>query len=819
MRAELLFVGSALLLAAVAVAATAQPLPLSSTGRVLDYDVLDYRSVLVADFDGDGKEDVALVGVTPDAARDIRIRVLFGPLAGFEGPEAVLGVNADFPIAFACVGELTGDGIPDLYVVGTGGHRTYRVGPGRVLAGIGTPVTLATLGPIGVGDFDQDGVGDILLADGAHYQVLLNDGSGQLSIGTGEIVTTHPPVQGEPIADFDGDGLLDVVGRQLAQISIMRGQPGAAFIPGWAVFSAAGTVGAVITPDFDADGDPDIVALVDGGGSIQGIRNDGGGTFTPLVPTPISIAAYGLLAIDLDADDGLDIAFHATSGILVGWSRGLGDGTFTGTATFTAGLVSRDLAAFDVDGDGRRDLLVSADRGLTLVAIPARPQPVTGVHRVSTAVQVKALATGDVNGDGRGDFLALGSVPPSIAFHLTAPSGAAWTRSDLPVEASPQDLLAADLDGDGVLDLALAHGTSGLSLRHGLGGGAFAPPITLTTPPQVRRVRSADFDGDGVLDLVVGCEGATAFRTFRGLGGFAFGAGVDVNSDAGIGGMGALHAVDLTQDGRPDLLALRNSGIAYLHPALPGGGFDAAATFALGGAASGLDFGDLDGDGVFDLAAVRPDGRLVHLRGTGGGTFAAEPGLDLGDLARGVRIADIDGDGHADAVTIHGAQIVSFSIGGVTLARSLGGGAFAPPLGMLAGLDPRALAVADVTGDGRPDVVVATPGDTSATILVNLVNGPVSVPSVPLASALVARVAPSPAFGPFGVELAGLPGETVRLEVFTVDGRRIGVARETRLGADGRGRITMSAGARPGIYLVRAVQRAEVSVARAVVLP
>jgi hypothetical protein len=216
---------------------------------------------------------------------------------------------------------------------------------------------------------------------------------------------------------------------------------------------------------------------------------------------------------------------------------------------------------------------------------------------------------------------------------------------------------------------------------------------------------------------------------------------------------------------------------------------------------------------------VRPDGRLVHLRGTGGGTFAADLGLDLGDLARGVRIADIDGDGHADVVTIHGAQITSFSIGGVTLTRSLGGGAFALPLGMLAGLDPRSLAVADVTADGRPDVVVATPGDTSATILVNLTNGPVAVPSAPSAAGLVTRIVPSPAFGPFGVELSGLPGETVRVEVFTVDGRRVGAARETRLGADGRSRITMGAGARPGVYLVRAVQRAEVSIARAVVLP
>jgi len=183
-----------------------------------------------------------------------------------------------------------------------------------------------------------------------------------------------------------------------------------------------------------------------------------------------------------------------------------------------------------------------------------------------------------------------------------------------------------------------------------------------------------------------------------------------------------------------------------------------------------------------------------------------------------VRAGDFDGDGMQDLMVLAQYSLGQYA-GTLHYFRGNGDGTFASAWTRLTGNGPAGLALGDVTGDLRPDVLVTHRDEGTVMVGSNLLGGPVAVPITPRASSLVARVLPSPAFGPFGVELSGSPGAAVRIEVFTVDGRRVGPAGEARLGSDGRGRIAMSAGTRPGVYLVRAVQGEDVSVARAVVLP
>jgi hypothetical protein len=135
------------------------------------------------------------------------------------------------------------------------------------------------------------------------------------------------------------------------------------------------------------------------------------------------------------------------------------------------------------------------------------------------------------------------------------------------------------------------------------------------------------------------------------------------------------------------------------------------------------------------------------------------------------------------------------------------------------GIGPAGLELADVTGDDRPDVLITHKDDESVLVARNILGGTVDVAPLPRSSSLFARVSPSPSFGPFGVELTGRPEASVEVQLYDVAGRRIGTPRETRLGADGRGRLAMDTGGRPGVYFVRAVQGAEVHVTRAVVLP
>jgi hypothetical protein len=206
----------------------------------------------------------------------------------------------------------------------------------------------------------------------------------------------------------------------------------------------------------------------------------------------------------------------------------------------------------------------------------------------------------------------------------------------------------ADLDGDGLLDVAIATGEE-VSWRRNLGPGGFGVDRPLTTRPCPPRLAALDVGGDGDVDLVCwgsGCEAALLENTGAGT----FGAPLPLG-----GTWSAVHTSDLDGDGDADLVVGDVSALSWLRNGA--GGLAAAALLTPGIARDRITSTDLDGDLDPDLlTAYSPcilggdEVRRVDNLGAGqvgapsvilGGTLVCFPYLQTGD---------VDGDGWSDVL-------------------------------------------------------------------------------------------------------------------------------------------------------------------------
>jgi hypothetical protein len=243
----------------------------------------------------------------------------------------------------------------------------------------------------------------------------------------------------------------------------------------------------------------------------------------------------------------------------------------------------------------------------------------------------------------------------------------------------------------------------------GCGTLTFAEPVHyISGAGESGQVVIADLDGDGRLDLAVsGHDGAIAVLLNEGGGVFSDA----VLYPAPLWGIGRLAAGDLNQDGIDDLVAtpaaddgdslavLLNDGHGALEP---------TSLYVGAPHLSGLALGDLDGDDLLDIAVASVDDNLVHvLSNRGDGTF--EPIGAHGPVKApvGLAVADLDGDGDKDLVV----QRVALSGGGVSLFLGAGGGTFTGPISYP--YTGSILGVADISGDGRPDLLQAVSSDLS----------------------------------------------------------------------------------------------------------
>ncbi len=337
--------------------------------------------------------------------------------------------------------------------------------------------------------------------------------------------------------------------------------------------------------------------------------------------------------------------------------------------------------------------------------------PVTNASSVSYTVTFSEVVTGVAAADFQ---LALGGTAAGTVSQVTPISGSVYT------------VTVSGVTGNGTLGLNLVdNGTirdlAGNPLIQQNATAAFQAEQTYTVGDVPCEVAVADVNGDGIPDLVLSNPGSTFVSVLLGNGNGTFQA---QQTFAAGGGQDSLAVADVNGDGKADIIVtdgIRSSTVSVLM-GNGNGTFQAAQTFASGYDPVQVVVGDVNGDGKPDIVVAIPDNNVVSvLLGNGNGTFQAPQtfatanGILNGPFS--VALADVNGNGIPDIV------VANEGSGTIGVLLGNGNGTFQPPQTFSAGDFPESVAVADVNGDGIPDLVVADYGSKAVGVLLGNGNG------------------------------------------------------------------------------------------------
>jgi hypothetical protein len=617
-------------------------------------------SIELADFDRDGWSDLAVV--YGDRITPYGVAVFLGDGTGnfrFSSDEPS---SSKFGISLA-VGDLDADGIPDLALLQQESDW-IEILPGDGHGGFGTPrsLPLYTIAlSVAACDLNRDGHTDLIVCslDPGTMRVWYGHANGVLTAGP------EVPVSGQMVsvitADLDQDGLPDVAlaARDQNTISVLHQSASGSFAIARSFASLSAQVEEVVSADVNGDGHPDLVYT---GGGICCVLGDGAGGFSS--PLLSSSHTWGGLAVaDLDLDGLPDVVTSFTAGGIT-ILKGRGDGSFGSPVDLRAGFSwTREFAVGDVDGNGWPDIVATV-RSTSEVAV--------------------------FLGTGQGAF-----APPVL----------------YPACAAPSRLAMGDLDGDGVLDLAVTSDASSaeITILPGDGRGGFPTRRVLRTEDGYHGLAIADVDADGRDDLLV-------------------------------------------ESSLPDFTSAIT---VFLQDA--GHSLQPHARYAFANALGNLHFADLDGDGRMDVYFAAYDEQVVVLLGDGHGGFpirsayiAAAHTNCGGSLAVDAAACDLDGDGRVDIAAVGGCAIAVLrnvlpSTPGLSICAGDGTAGFCPcgnPGRTGNGCDNAALTGgASLASSGSASLSndtlsLASSGepDTSMTIFL---QGSTFVPQVPLGQGLL----------------------------------------------------------------------------------
>jgi len=259
------------------------------------------------------------------------------------------------------------------------------------------------------------------------------------------------------------------------------------------------------------------------------------------------------------------------------------------------------------------------------------------------------LASGDLNGDGILDLAVADAGCGQVSILLGNGDGTFSDGGSFGTGIAglaPYSVAVGDFNSDGKLDLATANEFGNTaSVLLGNGDGTFQSHVDCGTGGDSRQVATGDFNGDGRLDLAVSSSEGVSILLGNGDGTFQSQTLYPLATTDNP----YLVIADLNGDGKLDLAVANTAGSVSVLLGNGDGSFQDPATYATGGFSATVIAADFNGDGILDLATGNYySANVAILLGNGDGTFGAHVNYPAASGARGLVAADFNGDGRLD---------------------------------------------------------------------------------------------------------------------------------------------------------------------------
>jgi hypothetical protein len=717
-------------------------------------------ALVTADLDRDGRPDIigsGSDGFSFTVHRNLSVdgQIVMSSRIGVPAPEALNGL---------AVGDLNGDGLPDILTTNYQSGSTLSIYKNTSTIGNisfaartnqGIPHLAAN---VLVSDLDADGRPDVIVTAGsfqdeAGISVFRNTSTGAAIILGPRIDLPRTMMSGGlKIADLNGDGRPELFAHNLdsSAVAVYRNTstPGNISFATYVKYSIPRPYSAVLG-DMDGDAKPEIIAGNFNGsftsGTISVLRNKINDPGSLLSFTPDS-ASYGETVTITGTD------FTGATKV-----------SFGGVPALSFSLVNSTTITAVVGAGASGNVAVGLPTGLaTRAGFKYIPATITSFSPAADTVGATVTITGlSFDPDAARNTVYFGSVKATVltasstmltvrvpagssnrpisvtSFGYTAYSGKPFyvkfpggfnvfaansfaPKYNITVTPDPQHIVCGDLDGDGKAEIVMAAKNKGVSIyqnRTTVNTLDFYYLYEFTIGTNIISVDVADINGDGKLDVVAANPGGAGMvvlinkgPTSTGL--LSFMPAQNVNADP-ANPFWFVKAADINRDGRidvagasrtPDMLSV------FKRTSAESSTFITTPDVSLVASPGGMTAGDIDGDLKADMIIMAQHGVSVF-RNTSSQdniTFAARADVNTTYPPTGVSVTDVNGDGKNDLVITHyNASISSSATVSVFLNTSTSGTvSFAAPVDYALTENPLGVEAGDMDGDGKPDLVL-----------------------------------------------------------------------------------------------------------------